>query len=614
MVHLQAGFWQDAIDCFEDLAQDYPYSRTVQRALDEARFKASLEKTTRIRPKRWDIPWRPILVRGFTLLVTVFLLVQGLRLIRGPVRDALAQLQEDQRLANLAMEANDYFEAGDLAEAETRYGELLTATPEHPLAQQRMEQIVEERELDELYQRGVALDEAGYEEEALALYFEIQLRRIGWLDINQRIQRILQHQDQDALFDQAEEAYNAEDWLRARDLYEQIRSQYANYRGDVVEARLYDLYMRLGRDLLEQDPPAPEGIPQALEYFVQALALQPRSVEAAFEEQLTTLYLEAQQRYQAGRWEQAISRLQTLFDLRPDYLRGTVVSMLYEAYLHSGDQYRDVEDCGLAYQRYGQAADLPVADTTTARARRAAVLYCVPPTPTPSNTPTPTPTPTETPIPTPTPIPSSTPIPSVTPTPTPIPLASLRSQIVFFSDDPEQPGLWVMDSTGGNRRYLGPSARYRDQYDLLREQERLSPDGNYRLFVGEAQGRADQIFIHQPKHDVHGDLPHIQVTFNSDLSYDPVWSPDGGRVAYVSQEHGSDDIWVVYSDGTGNRALTRNDWEWDKHPSWSPDSQRIVFWSNRNGVNQIFVMDPEGRNLRRLSDSEWGEYDPMWIK
>ena len=42
LAHLQAGKWQDAIRCFEALLRQYPNSRPVQQALDEARFKASI--------------------------------------------------------------------------------------------------------------------------------------------------------------------------------------------------------------------------------------------------------------------------------------------------------------------------------------------------------------------------------------------------------------------------------------------------------------------------------------------------------------------------------------------------------------------------------------------
>jgi len=90
--------------------------------------------------------------------------------------------------------------------------------------------------------------------------------------------------------------------------------------------------------------------------------------------------------------------------------------------------------------------------------------------------------------------------------------------------------------------------------------------------------------------------------------------PDGSRIAFASQEDGSDDIWVIGPLGEGPRNLTHNDWEWDKQPSWSPDSNRIVFWSNREGRKQIYVMDADGRNVRNISNTEWDESRPLWIK
>ncbi len=209
-------------------------------------------------------------------------------------------------------------------------------------------------------------------------------------------------------------------------------------------------------------------------------------------------------------------------------------------------------------------------------------------------------------------MPTWTPIP---PTPTPRPLTAFRNQIVFYSSDEDKPGYWVMDAGGGNREYLGNSRSLRQQYEALVEQARFSPDGRHYLFTAKAQGAdAAQVFVTEPPHPEYGELPPRQLTKLTGLSYDAVWSPDGSRVAFVSQEDGSDDIWVINADGSGARNLTRNIWEWDKHPSWSPDSRRITFWSNRTGINQVHVMDADGRNVHNISNTEWGEYDPIWIR
>ena len=319
------------------------------------------------------------------------------------------------------------------------------------------------------------------------------------------------------------------------------------------------------------------------------------------ERRLASLFVEGQAKYYQGCLDDAIPWLRQLHDERPGYLGGMVVGMLYDAYVGSGDASRAAGDIGLAYEQYRKAASLTVADKTLALAR----LEEITPYLTPTATPTVTPTCTGTPLPTPTPMP--------TPIPTPKPLIAYHGYIAFYSDNEENPGIWVMAPSGGNRQYLGKARSVRNERDALAEEERYSPDHRYYLFV-RAVGRSAQIFVLLPRHEQFGDLAPEQLTKLTGLCYDPVWSPDGGHIAFVSQENESDDIWVMNADGSKPRNLTRNLWEWDKHPSWSPDSRRIVFWSNRELRKQIFVMDADGRNVRNISNTEWDEYDPIWIK
>jgi Tol biopolymer transport system component len=95
----------------------------------------------------------------------------------------------------------------------------------------------------------------------------------------------------------------------------------------------------------------------------------------------------------------------------------------------------------------------------------------------------------------------------------------------------------------------------------------------------------------------------------------PQFDPDGHGPLIVFRDsragvNVNDDIAVIRTDGTGYRNLTRspdaNEWG----PIWSPDGRRIVYSSDENGVPQLFVMDANGSNVRHLSDT-WGEY-PAW--
>jgi Tol biopolymer transport system component len=67
------------------------------------------------------------------------------------------------------------------------------------------------------------------------------------------------------------------------------------------------------------------------------------------------------------------------------------------------------------------------------------------------------------------------------------------------------------------------------------------------------------------------------------LDATPVWSPDGRRIAYASQQAGSWDIWVMNADGSGKHRVTFSDWG-EADPTWSPDGLWIAFTSDRGST------------------------------
>ena len=77
-----------------------------------------------------------------------------------------------------------------------------------------------------------------------------------------------------------------------------------------------------------------------------------------------------------------------------------------------------------------------------------------------------------------------------------------------------------------------------------------------------------------------------------------------GRIAFHSYRDGDADIYVMNGDGSGLVQLTDNGFS-DAYPTWSPDGSRIAFVSDRDGdldVHDIYVMNADGSGVEQLTD------------
>ena len=132
-----------------------------------------------------------------------------------------------------------------------------------------------------------------------------------------------------------------------------------------------------------------------------------------------------------------------------------------------------------------------------------------------------------------------------------------------------------------------------------------------------------------------------RVTVNPAVDRLPAWSPDGKKIAFVSNRNNRNkdhkQIWAIDSDGKrilydahldpeehnlapagitvmdadgNNKRLLTDE---GAHPSWSPDGERIAFMSGRNGkVNHIYVMDADGQNQMQLTHDFVHKRLPSW--
>ena len=103
----------------------------------------------------------------------------------------------------------------------------------------------------------------------------------------------------------------------------------------------------------------------------------------------------------------------------------------------------------------------------------------------------------------------------------------------------------------------------------------------------------------------------ISLTDSIANDYSPAWSPDGLKIAFVSERDNNREIYVMNADGTAQTRLTSNS-ATDIFPAWSPDSKFIVFASNRDNNFEIYIMKNDGSEQHRVTNNMIYDTYPAW--
>ena len=141
----------------------------------------------------------------------------------------------------------------------------------------------------------------------------------------------------------------------------------------------------------------------------------------------------------------------------------------------------------------------------------------------------------------------------------------------------------------------------------------ISPDGK-RVAAAAWNGGTSQIYLINA-HNAEGKIgggPARNISNNEYRDRSPVFSPDGRRIAFVSDRDGDWDIYAMTVDGDDVRRLTNSPGT-DKSPAWSPDGSKIAFISSRRGMDyDVFVMNADGSDPYILQPLDGNEYEPIF--
>jgi len=181
----------------------------------------------------------------------------------------------------------------------------------------------------------------------------------------------------------------------------------------------------------------------------------------------------------------------------------------------------------------------------------------------------------------------------------------------------------------------------------------ISPDGNFILFSrGWVDKKNDRMRSNLWMTDAEGNRVH-ELTHGNWSDFSPVWSPDGKKIAFLSDRNGTTQIHVMWLDTHDVAQLTHLDTA-PGNLRWSPDGTKLAFtmfiqdakpllsvklpkrpkgakWAKPaiiidrlswrrdgrgpvpKGYSHIYVLDAElGGTPRKLTSGNYSHSDPQW--
>lgn len=180
-------------------------------------------------------------------------------------------------------------------------------------------------------------------------------------------------------------------------------------------------------------------------------------------------------------------------------------------------------------------------------------------------------------------------------------------EVVFASTRQNSTRLWRIPALPANRRGLFNSPKPLEAagddawYPSISRNGRLAyQHDTFNLDILRAEIAAGEA---RQNNRLGPPTPFIASTW---ADFAPAWSPDGKKIAFVSNRSGYFELWICDADGSNPVRLTAFEGPGTWSPHWSSDNERLIFSGSTgpNGNPEGYIISAKGGTPKRIDTTD----------
>jgi len=186
-----------------------------------------------------------------------------------------------------------------------------------------------------------------------------------------------------------------------------------------------------------------------------------------------------------------------------------------------------------------------------------------------------------------------------------------RDKVAFISDVTGNPDLFLQPFNP-EKGAEGKPQQIFSAKQATQGSPTFSPDGKKIAFVSNKDGSPKIYIIDIP--EAGSVLKNIQATLISKRNREnsaPAWSPDGKKIAYCSRHGGDRQIWIYDFEINQERQISQGPGN-KENPSWAPNSFHLIYNSSEANISELYLINLNQKHGTKITSGREEKRFPSW--